>query len=253
MFFSNTLRSLRTENSLTQQQLAKRIGVAVQTIRSWESGSKNPSMHALVSLSKIFGVPIDYMVGTSINNKCENPLSNQEESLLENYRNLDAIGRKAVEAVCRIERQRINVFTNNTPKRYLPKYTSPSAAGFSAPLGGDDFEMIPVDDTVPRNADFAIRIQGDSMEPYIMDNDTVFVVKQKTLNRGDVGVFSVNDALYCKLYYTDINKNLILVSANPDRQDSNVYVSADSDYSVICFGKVILKKPIPFPEGFRYC
>ena len=48
-------------------------------------------------------------------------------------------------------------------------------AGCSVQPGGDDFETLPADESVPKNADFAVRRQGDSVSPYISDGDTAFL------------------------------------------------------------------------------
>ena len=49
--------------------------------------------------------------------------------------------------------------------RVIPLYRSPAAAGYAAPVFGEDFDYLTVDDTVPQAAEFAVRIQGDSMAP----------------------------------------------------------------------------------------
>ncbi len=86
------------------------------------------------------------------------------------------------------------------------------------------------------------------MCPYINDGDMVYVKKDAELQIGDVGIFCVDGAMYCKQYYLDDDNNLILVSANPSRKASNVFVSADSGSSVRACGKVLLGKPIKLPD-----
>lgn len=133
-------------------------------------------------------------------------------------------------------------------ERYIPRYTTPSAAGSSVPLDGVDFEMILVDSSVPEEADYAVDIQGNSMYPYIHDGDMVYVEKDAELTIGDVGIFCVDGAMYCKQYYLDDNNNLVLVSANPELRHTNIFVSADSGRSVKACGKVLLKEKIDLPD-----
>ena len=83
----------------------------------------------------------------------------------------------------------------------------------------------------------------------LLDND-FNVKKTSDLDIGDVGIFSVDGAMYCKLYYIDEHRNLTLVSANPELKRSNVYVSAESSSEVMCCGKVLLNEPVPFPDYF---
>lgn len=76
----------------------------------------------------------------------------------------------------------------------------------------------------------------------------VYVEKDAELTIGDVGIFCVDGAMYCKQYYLDDNGNLLLVSANPELRHTNIFVSADSDCTVKVYGKVLLKEKINLPE-----
>ena len=110
--------------------------------------------------------------------------------------------------------------------------------------------MILVDDSVPYDADFAVGIQGNSMLPYIHDGDTVYVKRDCELKIGEVGIFCVDGAMYCKQYYIDEERNLTLVSANPRLRHTNVHVCAESGSSVQCYGKVLLDQRITLPDYF---
>lgn len=262
MQLGERIKYLRQKCGLTQIQLSKKIGVSNVSLQYWENGSRTPYVAAVIALAKTFNVTVDYLLGVDIEqDDKDSALLTQEESLLlSNYRSLDKYGRGIVDAICQLEMTRIidmNRKTDNViklneqkPKRYIPRYATPSAAGYSVPLDGDEFEMLVADDTVPHDADFAVKIQGDSMAPYIKDGETVFVKRDCELTIGDIGIFSVDGAMYCKQYYIDTDGNLTLVSANPELRDSNVYVSHDSSASITCFGKVILPYRLNLPDYF---
>lgn len=57
------LKALRVENGLTQTQVAKRLGVAVSAVSSYESGSRYPSYLVLIKLSRMYHVTTDYLLG----------------------------------------------------------------------------------------------------------------------------------------------------------------------------------------------
>lgn len=61
--FGEKVKKLRHEKDLTQQQLAKLLGVAVSAISSYESGNRYPSYEVLISLARIFHVSTDYLLG----------------------------------------------------------------------------------------------------------------------------------------------------------------------------------------------
>lgn len=263
MELCDRIRGLRMQKSLTQKELSAAIGVSVVSLQCWESGTKKPSTSAIVALAGQFNVTTDYLLGVTQKPVVDiSVMSLSEKKLLEDYRILDRHGKDAVRAICSIEKSRV-LFTRNgdsnvieirkaetEPRRYIPRYTTPSAAGNSVPLDGDDFEMILVDDSVPTDADFAVGIQGESMLPYINDGDTVYVSRDTELSIGDVGIFCVDGAMYCKQYYIDDDRNLTLVSANPELRGTNVHVSADSGSDVKCYGKVLLGYRIGLPDYF---
>ena len=261
MKFNERLRALRIKNSLTQKDLSTLVGVSIVSVGSWESGTKKPSSEAIISLAKSFNVSTDYLLGVSVEaDKDEQLLSQSEKTLLSNYRLLDNHGRKVVDTVCVLEKSRIEslhepsvnrdniVPVTRKPTRYIPRYSTPAAAGLSVPLDGDDFEMIPVNDSIPGDADFAVGIQGNSMYPYIHDGDTVYIKKASELAVGDVGIFSVDGAMYCKQYYLDESGNLMLLSANPRLKHTNVYVNVESGTDVRCYGKVLLGFKVDLPD-----
>ena len=61
------------------------------------------------------------------------------------------------------------------------------------------YELKPED---PKSASYAIRIQGDSMEPAFHDGGIAFV-NHDALDNGDIGVFCVDGGTVIKQYYHD--------------------------------------------------
>lgn len=66
--FGETLKRLRIERGLSQEELANIIGVAKSTISMYELGSRIPKADAtLKKLAQYFNVTIDYILGLSEN------------------------------------------------------------------------------------------------------------------------------------------------------------------------------------------
>jgi len=60
--FKDRLKMLREEKGMTQEELARRVGLEERsTISHWEKGRQGPSRDLLVKLSQIFEVPNDYL------------------------------------------------------------------------------------------------------------------------------------------------------------------------------------------------
>ena len=99
-------------------------------------------------------------------------------------------------------------------RRTIPLYQSPAAAGFAAPVFGEDYTLVPVEGDVPPGAELAVRIQGDSM--------------------------------LCKQYYRDGFGMVYLFSLNRARADMDVTFHRDSGRSLTCFGRVMIHgQPLP--------
>lgn len=54
----NTIRRLRFERNMTQEELALRVGVSRQTIMSIEQARTNPSILLALSIAKALNVPV---------------------------------------------------------------------------------------------------------------------------------------------------------------------------------------------------
>lgn len=55
----NTIKSLRAEHQLTQEQLAEKVGVRRETIVFLEKGKYNPSLHLAFKIARVFGLSIE--------------------------------------------------------------------------------------------------------------------------------------------------------------------------------------------------
>lgn len=61
--FGNTLKKLRLQEGLTQQQLAERLGVTKSVVSYYELQERYPSPEVLIKLASIFHVTTDYLLG----------------------------------------------------------------------------------------------------------------------------------------------------------------------------------------------
>lgn len=56
-----TLKATRVNAGLTQKELAKELGVTTTTINSWENGDTEPSLSQLREISRLSGIPMDFI------------------------------------------------------------------------------------------------------------------------------------------------------------------------------------------------
>ncbi|MFP4041880.1 MAG: helix-turn-helix domain-containing protein [Bacteroidales bacterium] len=77
MKFGKRLRKLRNEAELTQEELAKKIGVSRATVAGYETKGKEPPYSTLQKLSDVLGCSTDYLLGRT--NERKSPERVKEE------------------------------------------------------------------------------------------------------------------------------------------------------------------------------
>ncbi len=63
--FSKRLSELRTENKLTQKQLAEKLNITGSAISYWERGERECSLNNLIEIAAFFDVSTDFLLGIS--------------------------------------------------------------------------------------------------------------------------------------------------------------------------------------------
>jgi transcriptional regulator with XRE-family HTH domain len=80
---AENIKRLRQESQLTQAQLAERLGVSYQAVSRWENETTYPDIELLPSIAALFGVTVDYLLGSTA--------ENQRESLMRDWDKLKTI------------------------------------------------------------------------------------------------------------------------------------------------------------------
>jgi transcriptional regulator with XRE-family HTH domain len=56
-----TLKAARVNANLSQQEAARRIGVAASTLRNWEAGKTFPNQPKIEKMCEVYGIPFDIL------------------------------------------------------------------------------------------------------------------------------------------------------------------------------------------------
>ena len=247
MALGDRIKARREALSLTRPQLAERLGVAPSTVSNYETGISFPKEEIMLRLFDCLETDPNALFRDSFRGGGE-VLSASERRMLDQYRGLSPKWRETVRSVVGAlcdYRDELEASRGTQEPRLIPLYRSPAAAGYAAPVFGEDFDTIPVTEDVPQAAEFAVRIQGDSMAPFIADGDVVYV-NHDPLKAGDVGIFCVDGEMFCKQYYKDPAGTVFLFSLNRARADADLVLTAGCGRTLVCFGRVILHAP-PLP------
>ena len=119
-------------------------------------------------------------------------------------------------------------------RRSISLYDLPVSAGVGELLSDSTHvEDISIpDDPRTAEADYALRINGDSMEPKYRSGDILLVQNAETVEEGELGIFVLDGAGYFKKYGGDC-----LISLNPKYAPIPLRDFTDA----VCFGRVIGK------------
>ncbi len=70
--FAENLVRLRNEKQITQEELAKRVGVSQSAIWQYENGDATPKISIAVALAKQLGTTCEALVGEEVNDAEKN-------------------------------------------------------------------------------------------------------------------------------------------------------------------------------------
>ena len=182
------LKSAREHAGFTQVQVAQRLGKRQQVIGNWETGYAQPDANSIFLLCDLYGISVD----DAFRGGKKERLTAPERALIKKYRDLDEYGKLVIDAVLDLEYTRCSNTSAPTRVISMPVYSDPAAAGI--PLYAEsEFERMDFpEDEVPRNAEFGVRISGNSMEPTIHDGQVVWIRRASEITDHHIGVFMLD-------------------------------------------------------------
>ena len=247
MTMGEKIRKHRKAMHMTQTELGERLGVQKNAVSKWETGRvEDIPTGKIRQMAELFDVPVAYLMQDEMLTPASDSEQDRLSALLDT---LNAEGRRQLMTFARYLAAQPELCEGDPVGEitYIRHYLFPAAAGYASPIEGEEYVLEPRGGDTPTQADFAVTISGDSMEPHIHDGDTVYVQRDATLHEFDVGLFFVDGDVLCKQYCVDAERDLLLLSANPLREDANRRIAADSGSRVVCYGKVLLDHKLPKP------
>ena len=204
---------------LTLTEIERECGFSKSSMRKWSENI--PSVGKIIKVADCLGVSVDLILRTQENakrciKKLNLPLPTQdEEELLENYRKVSQNSKLLISERARTlaeleeaqaAKSAIKIKPIEEPHSdeeeellYLDMYDMPVSAGRGAYIDYAKAETIQVPRTYEtEQANYMVRISGDSMEPRFEDGDVVLVETTTELPQGGIGIFILNDEAYIK-------------------------------------------------------
>ena len=240
MSFGEQLKCRRKELGLSRSELAKQLGVSQSAVGNYETGVSAPKEEILLRIFDALHVEPNYLYRGSFES-AGGDASPEERTHVEKYRALSPAGRQTIhtllDALCRMQGE---------PARTIPLYRSPAAAGAAAPVPGLDYELLTVTGDVPPAAELAVRMEGDSMAPYIPSGSVIYI-HHAPLANGDVGLFCIGGAMLVRQYTRGEGGAVRLLPLNRTAGEVLTFPTG-SVSGPTCFGRALLRT-LPLPES----
>ena len=202
MTIGKRIRHLREKKGYTQAEFGKLLGLSDKAVSTWENDTKVPRMSTLKNIAELFNVPTSYLVG------------DKEQKNHRGAVKIPVMGNVAA----------------GTPITAIQEYIDVADS--------DTWEEIP-EALASTGEFFALRINGDSMEPKMSRGDIVIVRQQQDINSGEIGIVMVGDGeATCK----KIKKRpdgIMLISTNPKYEPMYYTNEQIEELPVRIIGKVI--------------
>ncbi|HAR5686011.1 TPA: helix-turn-helix transcriptional regulator [Staphylococcus pseudintermedius] len=224
------LKHLMEMKSGSVKAFSKEIGLAYTTVRSiLERGVFNAKVDNVIKICK------------GLNIKPENLMDLDDTIISESITTLIKLAPPRQKRVLDFANEQLNeqnnkvlhINSHNIISEEVAVYGYASAGTGETLIDGVEFTT-QYNGHIP-NHDFALQVNGDSMEPLFEDKEIIFVDKTKQINSGQIGIFVIDGEAYLKKVFIS-DKGIRLVSLNSKYPD----LFFDKNHDIKVAGKVIL-------------
>ena len=63
--FAERFKEIRIENGLSRADVAEKLNVSARLIAYWENGQRECDFDTLISISRLFEISVDYLLGAT--------------------------------------------------------------------------------------------------------------------------------------------------------------------------------------------
>lgn len=234
--FTNRLNEALDKSGLSKAELARRTGIGRNSITDYTKGKYDAKQDNVYLIATALKVSPAWLMGYDVP-------ANQQEGLVDIFGQLEKSRQQKVYdfASDQLEQQN-NPHKNNITK--FPNRVDDEKADYdvysdveiygAASAGPGEILMDEHTDTityhgyVPKH-DYALIVNGNSMEPLFADQQVIFVDKTEEAYNGQIVIAYLNGNAYVKKLWISSDK-CELVSLNPDYKP--IEISKDDDFCI---------------------
>lgn len=243
------MKARRKELGLSAEHVAEKLGVSPATIYRYERGDieKTPG-HILEPISKILCTTPAYLMGWDESPSLPKVITLSHPEIDSIYDALNEPGQTELcsygRYLCTLDQYKAkDPPRRDAPSKVVPLFGASFAAG--SPESPGDLFMSDYKTTDLR-AEFAIRVNGNSMEPWLPDGSVALGVKRLPRD-GEIGAFWLDGGFLVKQVAVDPYGTVYLFALNRDRSDADDEIRPDAGRDLRTIGTILTEARIPLP------
>ena len=204
MSLSDKIREARLDNKMTQKELANSMATngykcTHATISNWELNISEPDMEAISVLCRILKKDANYFLEDYLNIVAEPHIIYEtnmpDKYVMDLYHSLSNEGQQDTVSYMRALK------LVNKPNRPKIQILGQTAAGQPIEYGDSYAQDVEDIEHIPKGADYALTVNGDSMEPVIKNGQVIYIKAKPDVEDGTIAVVEIDGAVTCKKVY----------------------------------------------------
>lgn len=241
MDINQNIKFFLEDKKLTQRALSQHLGIATSTVNNWIKLNRSIPAEYIIPICEFFNTTPYILLTGQEKSPSASDLNADEQELLEYFNKLSDKSKGIIlgkaETLVELETPVADELTAvEEPEEqdtiFIEFSTLRVSAGAGEPLIDDSYpDFIEVRKSeLTESANFAVKVNGESMMPHFKNGDIVLVRSQPYVNIGEIGIFVIDGNGYIKERGDDR-----LISINPRYDD--IYFEEGQD--IRCKGLVI--------------
>lgn len=191
--FSKNLQYYMGINNKTRYDICKDLNFPYTTFTEWYKGNIYPRIDKIEMLANYFGIKKSDLIEErkKENTKIEDP----NQYVLDLYNSLTPENQMNTVSYMRALK------LVNKPNKPRVQILGQTAAGKPIEYGDSYAQDIDDISNIPDNADYALVVNGNSMEPDIKNGQLIYVKECPDVENGAIAIVEVDGAVTCKKVY----------------------------------------------------
>lgn len=220
MNIGEKIKNLRSERGLSQEELAKRVGVSRESISHYENGRVIPPIDVLEAIAKELGVSITYFFTNEETIEEYHVFSDDTSSVMLGYLGGDIQNFMTVKKVIK-----------KPVSRKIPVYrfSTPPERTFGEKNKLELIKYLNLFIDIGTEIHKALRLNYDVMEPYIPRGSLLLINEDIAFRNGDLILYELNGKIGVRWYIENDDERIL---AAENRKYKDIIIKSSDNFLV---------------------